>query len=135
MERNEIYNSLKEVAKHLRIAENELSRPNEDVVTLSVCLASRRSVNTLMETFLKANSAEKFENNSLDELLSQCKKIDKQFETVDLSKVACKEKNTSECDGKYCLSHERVSDCVNVANQLMAIVLNKLSIKESEIQS
>jgi hypothetical protein len=130
---NEIRNSLKNVLTQITLVEHELNRPHEDVVALTVCLGARKTISELMNIYLLSNSVDSNVNKSLDALLSECKKIDAQFEQIDLSKIVCKEMNTTECDGKYCLDPKNVSDCVIVANKLKAIVLNKLAISESEL--
>ena len=132
-ELTDIRNSLKTVLNLLKMSETELNRPNEDVVTLSVCIGARQSLSTLMRIYLLSKSIDKNEDKSIDELLDQCKKVDADFINIDLSGILCKEMNTAECDGKYCLSHERVSVCLKIANQVKTIVLNKLSISESEL--
>ena len=108
---NEIRHSLKHVLTQLHHVEHELNRPHEDVVTLTVCLGARRSISELMNVFLLSNAVTNNEHKSLDALLSECKKFDAQFSTIDLSKIVCKEMNTKECDGKYCLETENVRDC------------------------
>ena len=130
---NEIRNSLKNVLTQITLVEHELNRPHEDVVALTVCLGARKTISELMNIYLLSNSVDSNVNKSLDALLNECKKIDAQFEQIDLSKIVCKEMNTTECDGKYCLDPKNVSDCVIVANKLKAIVLNKLAISESEL--
>ena len=130
---NEIRNSLKNVLTQITLVEHELNRPHEDVVALTVCLGARKTISELMNIYLLSNSVASNVNKSLDALLNECKKIDAQFEQIDLSKIVCKEMNTTECDGKYCLDPKNVSDCVIVANKLKAIVLNKLAISESEL--
>jgi len=130
---NEIHTSLKNVLSQISLVEQELNRPHEDVVALTVCLGARKTISELMNIYLLSNSIANNENKSLDKLLNECKKIDTQFEQIDLSKIVCKEMNTTECDGKYCLDPKNVSDCVVVANKLKTIVLNKLAISESEL--
>lgn len=132
---NEIRISLKEVLAQLHHVEHELNRPHEDVVTLTVCLRARKSINELMNVFLLSNAVTNNQHKSLDSLLSECKKFDAQFSTIDLSKIVCKEMNTEECNGKYCLDTKNVSDCFVVANKLKTIVLNKLAISESELEN
>ena len=132
---NEIRNSLKHVLTQLHHVEHELNRPHEDAVALSVCLGARKAISELMNIFLLSNSVTNNENKNLDTLLTECKKIDSQFSTIDLSKIVCKEMNTTECDGKYCLDTKNVSDCFVVANKLKTIVLNKLAISESELEN
>ena len=131
---SEIRNSLKQVLAQLQLVELELNRPNEDVVTLTVCLGARRSISELMHIYLISNSIDNNETKSLDALLNECIKLDNEFSSVDVSKIVCKEMNTTECDGKYCLDIKNVSDCFVVANKLKTIVLNKLMITESELE-
>ncbi len=132
---NDIHHSLKQVHSQLHHVEIELNRPHEDVVALSVCLGARKAISELMNIFLLSNSVTNNHNKSLDTLLNECKKFDPQFSTIDLSKIVCKEMNTTECDGKYCLDTKNVSDCFVVANKLKTIVLNKLAISESELEN
>lgn len=131
----EIRNSLKQVLAQLNHVGLELNRPHEDVVTLTVCSGARKSISDLMNIFLLSNSVSNNQNKSLDTLLNECKKMDSQFEQIDLSKIVCKEMNSSECEGKYCLDIKNVSDCFVVANKLKTIVLNKLAISESELEN
>ena len=130
---NEIRNALKQAITELRIAEFELNRPNEDVVTLSVCYSARQSTNTMLRLFLLAKDINHNEGKSLKELLSQCVKIDKEFSDVDITNVTCNELNHDECDGKYCLTIDKVNECVSVANKFKTLVLGKLKINESEM--
>src|ERR1022692_3773011 len=113
-----IKDSLKQTVKALKKAEVEINRPNEDVVTLSVCLTARQSMSSMMRIFMLSNSIDHVDGPSLFNLLDQCKTIDAQFESIDLSKMMCKGFNTVECQNKYCLSIQNVSDCVDTANQL-----------------
>jgi len=128
-----IRHSLTQVLSQMNHVEHELNRPHEDVVALTVCLGARKTISELMNIYLMSNSVNDNHQKSLDTLLNECKKFDPQFATIDLSKIVCKEMNTSECDGKYCLDPKNVSECMIVANKLKEIVLNKLVISESEL--
>ena len=129
----EIKNSLRHTLNELRVAENELNRPVEDVVTLSLCLTARRSMNTLMHNFLISNNVIADRDLSLQHLLAECKKLDKNFEKVDLSKIFCNGLNHSQCEDKHCLTYNNVEECVTVAKGIKDIVLEKLNIRESEL--
>jgi hypothetical protein len=129
----EIRNSLKYVIGHMKQAEHELNRPDEDVVTLSVCLDARNSMHSLIRIYLLCNGISNNEDMSLDALLDLCRKTDSSFSAIDMSHVVCRQLNTAACEGNYCLSHEQVRNCMNTANKLKSIVLHKLAIAESEL--
>ncbi len=129
---NEIKDLLKQAVEKLRIAEDELNRPCEDVVTLSVCLMARQYMSAMIRLFLLSKSIEHKEEESLSNLLNQCKAVDKQFESINLSKVFCCELNNAECENTHCLSIEKVNNCITIANQVKLIVLNKLKLSEIE---
>ncbi|MFI5149997.1 MAG: hypothetical protein ACHQRM_09715 [Bacteroidia bacterium] len=129
----EVKNSLNAALKDLQLAESELNRPNEDVVTMSVCLTARRATNSLLRTYLQSRSINHSEGKSLLNLLNLCKTLDKQFEAVDISLIACNEANMKECECDYCLSPENVTDCYKVAVQIKNLVLQKLKVSEHEL--
>ena len=129
----EVFNSLKEALTELRIAEYELNRPEEDVVTMSVCYSARHSLNSLLRTYLMSNNLNPNESKNSRELLDQCIALDKQFSTVHISALQCNSINHEACDGKYCMSVDKVTECLTAANQAKAIVLEKLKLKESEL--
>ena len=132
METTEIINSLKNALAELRIAEMELNRPHEDVVSMSVCFGARNSLNSLLKTYLMSNNIDSATSNNTKELLNQCLEFDNRFSTLDISSMMCNELNHEGCDGKYCLSVSKVDECVTLANQVKSIVLEKLKINESE---
>ena len=133
MTKIKIKDSLKQSVKALKKAEVEINRPTEDVVTLSVCLTARQSMSSMMRIFMLSNSINHVDGPSINNLLDQCKTVDKQFESIDLSKMICKGLSTTECQNKYCLSIQNVSDCVETANQIKRLVMKKLQFSESEI--
>lgn len=133
METSSTVQSLKRIADELNQISEELSRPDEDVVTISVCHGARTAIYNLMHIFLQEKSNPAGADSSLDEMLDACIKISNAFSGVDLGNVVCRDMSTQQCEGKYCMSVERVHDCVNVAKQLKGIVLTQLAINESEL--
>ena len=129
----EIKKSLKQSIVELKIAEYELHRPNEDVVTMSVCLTARQSMSKMLRLFLLSKSINHNAGRSLCNLLIQCKKVDTQFESIKLNKVLCNELSQGDCENKYCLSNVSVTNCIEVANQIKVLVLQKLKLSESEL--
>lgn len=128
----QINDSLKKAVQNLQLVEFELNRPSEDVVTLSVCLKARQYMSAMMQLFLSGNLIDYKEGESLDSLLNLCKAVEPEFESINLSKVFCCELNSTECENSYCLSLEKVNDCLETANQVKLIVLNNIELSEIE---
>lgn len=129
----EIKDSLRKTLLELNYAENELNRPIEDVVTLSICLTARKSISALMRDYLRSKEITPDKENSLQELLTQCKKADTQFKEIDISKILCSGHSHTQCEDKHCLSYNNVEECVTVAKTVKELVLNKLELNESEL--
>ncbi len=130
METNNIRDSIKHAITELHIAENELNRPQEDVVKMAVCYSARNSMNTLLRLFLLSKGNNHNEEKSLTELHNQCVKMDRDFSTVDISNIHCNKLNRTARDGEYCQSVEKLHECVTIANSYKTIILNKLKINE-----
>lgn len=130
----QIKDLLKQAITDLKIAENEFNRPAEDMVTLSVCLTARETTNEMLRLYLLSKNINHNEGKSLNDLIGQCIGLDKKFNSVELNKILCNRLNHSECENKYCLSTENVTNCITVALQVKSIVLNSLELLENELE-
>lgn len=65
-------------------AQNELARPEEDVVPYSVCRSAFKSVNKYLTGYLIKNGLEIHSSMSLEEMLKKCQEIDPKFNDLDL---------------------------------------------------
>jgi hypothetical protein len=130
----ELKQSLKDALDQIRIAEDEMNRPEEDMVILSACMGARKAISGLMSSYLTSIRNNDIGDKNLNDLLSLCKKSDPSFNSIELTGVVCSHMNTHECDGMYCLGEDRVSDCIKIANSLKAIVFDKLSLTERELR-
>lgn len=99
----------------LNQANEELCRPEEDVVSYVVCKNSQKAIERFLKGYLIQKGANPDYYETLDELYEQCKKINKKFEEVDLSKFGC---TASRLDSKYCEEVAKVSSCFEAANTL-----------------
>ncbi len=125
---NDIINLVKQTITQLESVEEELNRPLEDVVTLSACYNVRHSMMTMMNLYLQNHSITFQEEKSLEDLLARCIALDNQFAEVDLTKIACKEHENAACTSQYCLSTDKVTDCLVAANQIKGLIVDKLNI-------
>ena len=102
-----------EATRKLMQASEELYRPEEDVVTYLVCQNSHLAIENFLRGFLAQNeiNPETFEN--VNDLFSECKRINSKFEDVNLEGHSF-EAHTD--DSRYCNSN--VSRCYELANNL-----------------
>ena len=99
----------------LKDANNELCRPEEDVVSFSVCKNAQNAIDNYLRGYLFKNNVDASKFNTIHELYEQCKQINKGFEKLDLSNVNC---SSSKIDSKYCNEVSKVSHCYTTADHL-----------------
>ena len=76
-------------AQKLNQANKELFKPKEDIVTYLVCKNSQYAIKNYLRGYLLKKGIEPKEDETIDSLYEQCKKINKSFENVDLSDFNC----------------------------------------------
>lgn len=99
----------------LNEANEELYRPEEDIVSFLVCKNSQFAVENFLKGFLLKNGIDPSRYKTIDSLYEQCKSINKNFEQVSLSDFECKSHNL---DSRYCNKVSKVSNCFDVADSL-----------------
>ena len=110
-----------EADKLLMQADNELNRPEEDVVSPLVCNISRLAIRKYLTGYLLKNGIEPEIPTSMETLLNQCKSHNSKFSEIDFSNIDCKDHAE---DTNYCLSTEKVGGCFKVAQFTEGIVKN-----------
>jgi hypothetical protein len=130
MDTQQIINSLLLAERQLVFAQNELKRPNEDVVTLSACQLVRSSMKHIMRLYLLAQGEDWSAQKTLDGLMNLCISKNKAFSAVDIADIECKEMDHEKCDSRYCLTIDNVGKCVNAASQLKNIVWKEMKIHD-----
>ncbi len=104
----------KEAIKKVGEANQELCRPEEDVVSVMVCKKSQRATENFLRGYLLENEVEPGIEKTLDELLQQCLAINPNFRKVDLSNFDCR---SAKLDSHQCNEVSKVSGCfVNASN-------------------
>jgi len=103
--------------KLLETALNEINRPEEDVVTLSVCKGTKLTLDLFLSAFLLKNNVEPESLESLSAKYEKCLILDPTFEKTDIYQLDCTDKNG--CDiSRYCLSVEKVNECLKIAEDV-----------------
>ena len=101
-------------------ATEDLKNQEEDFNTYQACNDSRESIRKYFTSFLLKNHVELNQPVTLASLFNQCKAIDKKFALIDMSCILCR--HDSEYDD-FCLSVEKVTPCLKVAEQTRKIAL------------
>lgn len=76
--------------EQLRIANEELFKPKEDVVTYLVCKNSQGAIENNLKGYLTLRGFETHENESLEGLLNRCISLNPRFKNIDLNVIDCK---------------------------------------------
>ena len=106
------FNTAKE---KLSIANQELFKPNKDVVGYSVCKNSQVAIEGYLKGYLEHRGFETHDEEHLEGLLKRCSALDPKFNKIDLSAIDCRAAKT---DTRYCADVEKVSACFDVADHL-----------------
>lgn len=103
-------------AQKLDQANKELFKPEEDIVTYLVCKNSQYAIENYLKGFLLRKGVEPTKHQTIDSLYEECKKINKDFEKVDLSEFNCI--SALDLNSKYCNNVYKVNKCFDTANSL-----------------
>ncbi|MDA9775508.1 HEPN domain-containing protein, partial [Algibacter sp.] len=79
---NEAIKFFVNAAQKLNQANKELFKPEEDIVTYLVCKNSQYAVENYLKGYLFKEGIKPNEDETIDSLYEQCKKINKGFEKV-----------------------------------------------------
>tara|TARA_R110000787_G_scaffold17143_3_gene54115 strand:+ start:13472 stop:13846 length:375 start_codon:yes stop_codon:yes gene_type:complete len=105
----------KEAIKNVSEANEELCRPQEDVVSIMVCKKSQLAVNDFLRGFLLQQGVEPKIDMTLEELYKGCLTINPNFKKVDLTNFDCRSVNMN---SKDCNDVSKVSECFITASNL-----------------
>jgi HEPN domain-containing protein len=104
-----------EAIQKLKEANDELCRPEEDVVSPLVCRNSHDAIENYLKGFLIDNGLEAGNDESIDSMYEKCKKINSHFEEVHLSGFEC---NAHKDESRFCNESTQFSRCFDIADSL-----------------
>lgn len=106
------FNKAKE---QLHIANEELFKPKEDVVTYLVCKNSQHAIENNLKGYLTLRGFETHDKESIEGLLNRCISLNAKFKQIDLNVIDCK---ANKIDSRYCNEVSKVSTCFETADNL-----------------
>jgi HEPN domain-containing protein len=77
--------TLEKAEERLSQAKEELCKPQEDVVSYSVCQNAFYAIKNYLGSFLNENKVGFEESESVEELLKKCRSLDKRFNELHLA--------------------------------------------------
>ena len=98
-------------------AQEELTRPEEDVVPYSVCRNAFKSVNKYLSVYLLRHGIDIHASMSLDVLLNRCREIDPKFGDLNLDPLY----STSEPEDVW-MDMDTVKEFIDLASQTRSMV-------------
>lgn len=99
----------------LQLANKELFKPEEDVVSYSVCKNSQYAIEAYLKGYIKHSGFETHDNETIGGLLNRCIELDGKFRSINLNIIDCK---ASKIDSRYCNDVSKVSSCFDAADSL-----------------
>lgn len=99
----------------LKEANEELCRPEEDIVSYLVCKNAQFAIENYLKGFLMQKGVDPSAYETIDDLYAHCIKINKNFEKINLSEFGC---TAHKIDTSYCDEVSKVSNCYEVADNL-----------------
>ncbi|MGB8704602.1 MAG: HEPN domain-containing protein [Gillisia sp.] len=105
----------KEAFQKLEAANEELCRPEEDVVSYLVCRHSQIAIENFLKGYLLKNNIEPKENETVSSLYNKCLELNHKFREIDLTNFTCK---SYKPDSRSCSSIPKVNGCFEVAGSL-----------------
>jgi hypothetical protein len=105
----------------LNRAEEELNKPYDDVMTISVCQGTKLAIDNFFKAYLLKHQVKDVEQGDIMSRYEQCLSFKPEFSNFDFKSFECI--HDEKCSmSSYCMSIEKVSECVKVAEGFRNIV-------------
>ena len=111
-----------EATKNLNVAKEELFKPEEDLVSYSVCKNAQYAVENFLKGFLVEKKVEIEMEDTLETLYKKCLSVDKNFKSIDLHAITCR---NHAIDSRYCSEIEKVGNCFDTDYQIDTLLRRK----------
>jgi len=120
MSTNKIKTKLEQGDQFLELAQEEMNRPAEDVVSYMVCRSIRKSISLYLKGFLLDNEVAFNEEETVEVLLKKCQAINSHFKDIDISPL------TFTKDYEYTAEIDQMGKCIDLARETKELIIHKL---------
>ena len=109
-------------AKDIRDANQELYKPEEDVVSFVVCNNSLGAIENYLKGYLASRGYTTSSEETIGQLMERCRMLDKNFHKIQIEAIDCR---NTKADNLHCDEMSKLSACYQVADQLENLLLKK----------
>jgi hypothetical protein len=102
-------------------AEDELKKPQVEMMSLAVCQNAKLSMLMLLRAYLVKHKVEFSENANLVELYEKCRAYNPAFNTIDIQEMGCVDGTHCSME-EYCMHTNYVTDCVSKAKRIRTLL-------------
>ncbi|MCF6360519.1 MAG: hypothetical protein L3J29_07130 [Cyclobacteriaceae bacterium] len=102
-------------------AENELQKPQKEMVSFAACQTAKLSIFKLLKAYLVKNKVEIADSDNLVHLYDKCKNYNGGFVDIQLKNMDCVS-GTHCAMEEYCIEPRYVTKCVNHAKNIRALL-------------
>ena len=102
-------------------AEEELQKPQKEMVTFAACQTAKSSILNLLKAYLVKHKVAVSGNDNLVNLYDKCKNYNNAFVELDIQKMRCVA--GTHCDmEEYCMEPNYVISCVDKAKRIRTLL-------------
>ena len=112
----------------MRVMEHEFSFSEEDVVTSAVCFHAQQAVEKFLKAFLVLKGVEFGKTHNLELLLELCKRLDPEFERIEIGNLTQYAIEVRYPDEFYIPTLEEAKEEYEIARQIKDFILEKTGL-------
>lgn len=109
-------------SRKLQEGNQELYKPEEDIVSLVICRSTIGSIENYLKGFLTLRGFDIEEDQTLADLMERCRMLDPKFRSIKIEEIDCR--NVQDPD-LHCEELEKFGACYEVADQLDTLLRKK----------
>ncbi len=109
-------------SRKLQEGNQELYKPEEDIVSLVICRSTIGSIENYLKGFLTLRGFDIEEDQTLADLMERCRMLDPKFHSIKIEEIDCR--NVQDPD-LHCEEIEKFGACYEVADQLDTLLRKK----------
>ncbi|MBL0103675.1 MAG: hypothetical protein IPP51_07925 [Bacteroidetes bacterium] len=107
---------------------HELSKPQEDVVSISVCGASKNAITNILRLYLDAKGVDYSKVLTVNELAKMCNAQNQKFSSFNFGVMNCKCEPTEDHSMSYCLGEDSIDACYKLLSELKDFIYEDIGV-------